>query len=140
MKRYITVSLISGVLFGIMDGLINGNSMAVQLLEVYRPIARTSVNFAAGIMIDLAYGFLLAGLFLLLYESLPGKTRVLKGVSFGLILWFLRVVMSTASQWMMFEVPGSLLAYSAAAGMVEMVVLGVLYGLTLKPRKLSGEG
>lgn len=133
MLRYIVVSVISGVLFGIMDGLINVNSMAVKLYEIYKPIARTSVNFAAGMMIDLAYGFLLAGLFLLLYESLPGKTGGLKGVSFGLIAWFLRVVMNTASQWMMFEIPSNLLVYLAAAGLGEMVVLGVLYGLTLQP-------
>ena len=94
MLRYIVVSVISGVLFGIMDGLINANSMAVKLYEIYKPIARTSVNFAAGMMIDLAYGFLLAGLFLLLYESLPGKTGGLEGGQF----WIDRLVSSCGDE------------------------------------------
>ena len=73
------------------------------------------------------------GLFLLLYESLPGETGLLKGVSFALLAWFFRVVMYAASQWMMFNVPAELLLYSLLTGLAEMLILGILYGLTLKP-------
>ena len=75
----------------------------------------------------------MAGVFLLLYRSLPGQTGLLKGVSFAVLVWFFRVVMSTASQWMMFRVPVETSLYSLVAGLGEMLVLGVLYGLTLKP-------
>ncbi len=130
--RYITVSVVSGILFGVLDGVINANPLAQRMYEVYKPIAKVSINIYAGILIDLAYGFILAGLFLLLYKSLPGRTGIVKGVSFALLAWFFRVVMYTASQWMMFKVPGEALIYSLAAGLVEMLVLGMLYGLTLK--------
>src|SRR4030043_1260696 len=100
MTSYILVNIISGILFGILDGLINANPIANKLYEVYKPIAKTSVNFVAGMIIDLAYGFILAALFLLLYPSLPGEAGLLKGVSFALLVWFLRVVMNIASQWM----------------------------------------
>jgi hypothetical protein len=135
MTNYLIVSVISGILFGVLDGLINANPIAVRLFEVYRPIARTSVNFVAGIFIDLAYGFILAGLFLLLYPSLPGGSGLVKGVSFGLIFWFARVVMSVASQWMMFKVPAKTLLYSLLAGLGEILILGIFYGLTLQPLK-----
>lgn len=135
MSTYLIVSLISGILFGILDGLINANPIAVRLFEVFKPIARTSLNFLAGIIIDLAYGFILAGLFLLLYPSLPGEVGLVKGVSFALIAWFLRVVMSVASQWMMYKVPGKTLLYSLLTGLGEMLLLGILYGLTLQPAK-----
>jgi hypothetical protein len=135
MTRYILVSLISGVLFGLMDGLISANPLAVKLFEVYRPIAKTSLNFVAGMLIDLAYGFILAGLFLLLYPSLPGGSGFTKGLSFGLLVWFLRVVMSVASHWMMYKVPLNTLLYSLLAGLGEMVILGILYGLALEPAK-----
>jgi hypothetical protein len=133
MTNYILVSIISGILFGLLDGLINANPTAVKLYEVYRPIAKTSLNFVAGILIDLAYGFILAGLFLLLYPSLPGETGLAKGVSFGLLVWFLRVVMSVASQWMMYKVPSITLLYTLLAGLGEMLILGILYGLALRP-------
>lgn len=133
MATYIIVSIVSGILFGVMDGLINANPMATRLYEVYKPIAKPSLYFIAGIIIDLAYGFILAGLFLMLYQSLPGANGLIKGVCFGLIAWFLRVAMSVASQWMMYKVPTKTLIYTLFAGLAEMLVLGILFGLTLHP-------
>jgi hypothetical protein len=133
MTTYVIVAGVSGILFGVMDAAINANPVAQRLLEVYRPIARTSLSPVAGIVIDLAYGFVMAGVFLLLYRSLPGASGLLKGVSFALIAWFFRVVMSVASQWMMFRVPTRTLLYSLVTGLGEMLMLGILYGMTLKP-------
>ncbi len=133
MAKHIVVSVVSGILFGVMDGLINANPFAQKLLKVYQPIAKTSINAPAGMVIDLIYGFILTGLFLLLYQSLPGQTRLLKGLSFAAIAWFFRVAMSAASSWMMFDIPASTLIYSLLTGLGEMLVLGVLFGLTLKP-------
>ena len=133
MIRYIIVSVVSGVFFGILDGVIHANPLAQRLYSVYKPIARTSINPLAGMAIDLVYGFILAGVFLLLYKSLPGATGLVKGVSFAVLVWFFRVVMAAASQWVMFNVPLETSLYSMVAGLVEMLILGVLYGLTLKP-------
>jgi hypothetical protein len=133
MTNYILISVISGILFGVLDGLINANPLANKLFEVYKPIAKTSVNFVAGILIDLAYGFILSALFLLAYPGLPGEVGLAKGVSFALIVWFFRVVMNAASQWMMFKVPLKTLLYTLLAGLVEMLILGTLYGLALHP-------
>lgn len=133
MARYIIVSVVSGFLFGILDAAINANSVAQRLYEVYRPIARTSLNPLAGLAIDLVFGFVMAAVFLLLYNSLPGETGLVKGVSFAFLAWFFRVVMATASQWAMFTVPAETLLYSLVAGLGEMLILGLFYGLTLKP-------
>jgi hypothetical protein len=130
---YILVSLVGGILFGLMDGFINANPLAVRLYAAYRPIARTSINAPAALVIDLAYGFIMAAIFLLLYRSLPGGVGIAKGLSFGLLVWFFRVVMNVASQWVMFTIPVPGLLYMAAAGLVEMLLLGVLFGLTLRP-------
>ena len=130
---YIIIGIISGILFGIMDGLINANPLAQRLYEVYKPIAKTAINVPAGIIIDLIYGFVMAGVFLLLYRSLPGNTGLLKGISFALLIWFFRVLMSAISGWMMFNVPIRALIYSLTTGLGEMLILGILYGLTLKP-------
>ena len=74
MLRYLMVSVGSGILFGVLDGILNANSLARRLFAVYAPIARTSVNAPAGVLIDLGYGFALAGMFLLLYPCLPGPS------------------------------------------------------------------
>jgi hypothetical protein len=133
MAGTIIVSIVSGILFGIMDGIINANPLAVRLFEIYKPIARPSMNVVVGIVIDLLYGFILAGIFLLLYPSLPGEVGLVKGICFGLLIWFFRVVMSVMSQWMMYKVPVKTLLYSLVTGLVEMLILGILYGLALYP-------
>ncbi len=132
MIRYTIVSVVSGFLFGILDGLINANPLAQKLYEVYKPIVKTALNVPVGIVIDLVYGFAMAGIFLLLYKSLPGDTGLVKGISFALIIWFFRVVMYVASQWMMFNVPIEALLYTLGTGLIEMLILGIIYGLTLK--------
>jgi hypothetical protein len=133
MIRYLVVSALSGILFGILDAVINANPLAQRLFEVYKPIARTSVNPIAGIAIDLVYGFVMTGVFLLLYASLPGATGLVKGLSFAILVWFFRVVMQAAAHWVMFNVPLKTLLYSLVAGLGEMLILGVLYGLALNP-------
>jgi len=133
MIRYIIVSVAGGILFGVLDGVTNANPLAQRLYEAYKPIAKSSVNPLAGMAIDLAYGFIMAALFLLLYKSLPGEAGWVKGISFGLLAWFFRVAMSVASQWMMFNVPSNALLYTLATGLGEMLVLGILYGITLRP-------
>ena len=133
-RRYVIVGLSSGILFGVLDAVINANSLAQRLYEVYRPIARASVNAPVGVAIDLAYGFVLAGIFLLLYASLPGGAGWVKGISFGLLASFFGVVMASISSWMMFNVPAATLAYTLLTGLGEMLALGILYGLTLRPK------
>ena len=132
MWRYIIVSIGGGILFGVLDGVINANPLAQRLYQVYGPIMKKSINPVAGIAIDLAYGFIMAAVFLLLYQSLPGQSGLVKGLSFGMIVWFFRVVMSAASTWVMFTVPANTILYNLVTGLGEMLVLGTLYGLTLK--------
>ena len=133
MIRYAIVSVLSGILFGILDGLINANPLAQKLYEVYKPIAKTSINPIAGMAIDIVYGFVMAGAFMVLYRSLPGEAGIVKGISFALVVWFFRVVMYVATQWMMFNVPPAALIYTLLSGLGEMLILGILYGSTLKP-------
>ena len=133
MVRYIIASIVSGILFGAMDGLINANPLGRRLYEVYKPIAKTSVNVPAGVMIDIVYGFAMAGAYLLLYRGLPGEAGLVKGISFAALAWFFRVVMSVISGWMMFKVPARTLIYTLVTGFGEMLVLGILYGLVLIP-------
>jgi len=133
MLRYFIVSIVNGILFGILDGVINANPFARKLFEAYKPIAKTSVNAPAGIVIDLAYGLIMGLVFLILYKSLPGNTGLAKGIVFALIVWFFRVLMNVLSTCMMFNVPASTLLYLAVSGLIEMLIIGIVYGLFLRP-------
>ena len=135
MLRYLVVSTVNGLLFGLIDAIINGNTFAQKLLEAYKPIAKTSVNAPAGILIDLMYGFAIGAIFLLFYPSLPGESGIVKGLVFALLLWFLRVFMNVASTWMTLNIPLKTLLYVLATGLIEMLVIGMVCGVFLKPIK-----
>jgi len=132
MVRYILVSFSSGILFGVMDGIINANPLARKLYKAFEPITKKNINVPAGITIDIVYGFLMAGLFLMINKSLPGESGIVRGLVFGLIVWFFRVAMQVVSQWMMYNIPVKALLYALICGLLEMLVLGILYGFTLK--------
>ena len=134
MIRYLIVSIFSGFVFGILDGIIHLNPIAQKLLLVFQPIARSSVNIQVGVAIDLMYGFILAGIFLILYKSIPGEKSWTKGLNYGLFIWFLRVVMYAMTTWMMFNVPKETLFYILFTGLGEMLVIGLIYGVLLKPK------
>ena len=132
MVRYILVSLSGGILFGAMDGLINANPVAHKLYKAFEPIAKKSINVPAGIAIDIVYGFVMAGIFMMVHKSLPGESGIIRGIAFGILLWFFRVVMQVASHWMMYNIPVKALLYTLICGLLEMLILGIYYEFTLK--------
>ncbi len=133
MITWLIVSIANGVLFGLFDGAINANPLAQKLFEVYKPISRASINVTAGILIDIGYGLVMGFLFLMLYKALPGDSGWTKGLVFGGIIWFFRALMGAVSSWMMYTIPVSALLYSAGAGLVEMLIIGLVFGIFLKP-------
>jgi hypothetical protein len=135
MVRFIIISLISGILFAVLDGFINGNPFAQTLMECYKPIAKPSVNIPVGIVIDIFYGFVMCGIFLLIYNSLPSENPLIKGIIYGLIIWFFRVIMSVLSVYMTQQVPAKTLVYILLTGLAEMLIIGIFYGLTIKSFK-----
>ena len=127
------VGLASGLVFAILDGVINANSVAQRLYSVYKPIARESVNAPLGLAFDLASGIIMAFLFVGLAPTLPGGWAT-KGIEFGLMAWFFRSVMGSASQLVMLQIPGSAILYGLLTGLTEMIALGLVYGALLARR------
>jgi hypothetical protein len=129
--RVVLVGVGAGVVFAILDGLLNANPIAQHVYAAYRPIARESVNAPLGLSFDIISGVVMAILFVALKPALPGGP-VAKGLAFGLTVWFFRVAMGVAAQAVMFKVPLSALAYTLVTGLVEMSILGSVYGFALR--------
>jgi hypothetical protein len=129
---YLMVGLASGIIFVLLDFVLNVNPLAQRVSAPYRPIARKAMPLAAAVVIDLLSGLAMAGIFLLLRAALPGGRVVGAGISFGFLVWFFRVLMSGLSQWVMFEIPFTTLLYSIGAGLVEMLILGLFYAAAFR--------
>jgi hypothetical protein len=140
MLRQVVVGLVAGVAFLILDGVLNANPVAQRMYAVYGPIARPSVNAVAGSVVDVAYGLILVALFVTLRHCLPGATSLTKGMSFGAMVWFLRVVMRVAGEWVMTTVPPSTHAYSLLSGLVQMLFVAGLIALLLPAQQTAMQG
>lgn len=132
MKRFVFAAIVTGILFATMDGLINGNPYAASLMECFKPIAKPSVNMIAGLVADLLYGIVISGIFIVLRPSIPGQNYLIKGLMYGLGIWFFRVVMLVISYSLMFRIPSETLIYLLVTGLFEMLILGLVNGLILK--------
>ncbi len=128
---YILVTFLGSLGFG--DGRDRFDANPLSLFQVYKPFARTAVDRGQVLLVDWLYTFVLAGIFLLLFKSLPGKIGFVQGISYGVIVWFCRVVVDVGSQWVFFDVPGTALVYTLFVGLLQMVVLGAFFGLLLDP-------
>jgi hypothetical protein len=133
--RILWVGVVVGVVFVILDVVLNANPLGAQALEFYAPIARDEVLMPVGIVSDLVSGFLIVLFFTLFYSSLPSSSGIVKGIIFGLIVSFLRVVMNVAASITMFQVPMISALYALGAGILEMTILGFLAGLLYRPRQ-----
>ena len=129
--RVVFIGLIAGLLFAVADALINANPLAQDLYDVYRPIARSSINAPLGLAFDLISGIVMSFLFVVLRSALPGGV-VTKGMAFGAIAWFFRVAMGSAAQLVMFRMTAPALLYGLFTGLAEMLILGIFYGVLLK--------
>lgn len=127
------VGLAAGLAFAVLDAVINANHLAQRLYAAYRPVMRASANAGLGITLDLVFGLTMAFLFVALTPAFPDHWLT-KGLAFGVIAWFFRVVMSAASQIVMFQVSLSATLYTLATGLAEMLLLGLLYAVLLRPR------
>jgi len=128
LTRMLLAGIVTGVLFMVLDGLIGFASNRVLKRYVDLPIWRTQFNPAATAAVDLIYGLILAAIFATIHAGIPGE-GLAKGVFFGVILWFLRVVMMVSSVRAMLNVPDPVLAYWLMSGLMEMLVLGGVLGL-----------
>jgi len=135
MRRQICAGLVAGLAFLVLDGVMNANPLAQRLYAAYQPIARSSVNAAAGSVIDLAFGVILAVLFVRLRPSLPGRTPLMKALSFGVMVWFLRVCMRVAGEFVVTVVPTSTHVYTLVAGLVQILIVASIIALLVpEPR------
>jgi len=127
MLTYLIAGFAGGVIFVLLDFVLNVNPLAQRLAQPYKPIARKAMPLAAAILIDVLSSLAMAGIFLMLRPAFPGSKIVGAGLSFGLLAWFFRVLMGSLSHWIMFETPPTTHLYAIAAGLLEMVALGLFY-------------
>jgi len=85
-------------------------------------IWQTPLNITAGMIFDIVNGFILVLVFTFIYDGIRGKGWK-KGLNYGIIVGLFRVLMSTFSSIVMYNIPLILNITTLITGFVEVLLL-----------------
>ena len=128
MKRFIFAGVAASVLFLVLDALLGtaGGYIGAQFFGVpSEQPPGIEAKIALGLVFELVNGFMLTLIYAIIQPGLPGRGWR-KGISYGLIVWGLRVVMWAFSTYMMTSMPPILILITVVTGLVEVLILGVI--------------
>ena len=127
-KRLIVAGIVTSVLFLVLD-MVLGTAGGFIGAEVFSVPVEQPPGFEAkvkfGLIFELMNGFMLAVIYAVIHPSLPGRGWK-KGISYGLIVWGLRVVMGAFSTYMMTDMSPILIAITVVTGLIEVLILGIV--------------
>ena len=133
--RFLTAGLVSSLLFAVLDmafGVLGGLvGSKVFGLPAAQP-AGFEQKTRLALVFEVVNGFMLALIYALIQTSLPGQGWV-KGISYGLIVWGLRVVMWAFSTYVMTDMPPVTIGINVVTGLVEVLILGVVIAAIYGP-------
>jgi hypothetical protein len=127
-KRLLVAGIVVSVLFLVFD-MVLGAAGGFIGAEVFGLPVEQPPGFEAkikfGLIFELVNGFMLAVIYAVIHPSLPGQGWK-KGISYGLIVWGLRVVMWAFSTYMMTDMPPILIAITVVTGLIEVLILSIV--------------
>ena len=124
-KSFVLCSMVTGILFIFFDMLIGIGTSRVFAPYSELAIWKTPPNVVAGVVFDLINGFILTAVYMTIYNGLPGLGWQ-KGLNYGLIVGLFRVVMTSFSSIVMYNIPVILVGTGLITGYVEIVLLCVI--------------
>ena len=131
-KRFVIAGFVASILFLLLDAIFGMLSGIIGQQVFGIPASQPdSAKMTAGVLFELVNGFILALIYAVIYTALPGKGW-LKGISYALIVWGLRVVMWAFSTYMMTNMSPVLISITVVTGLIEMLVICIVIAAIYK--------
>jgi hypothetical protein len=136
-KRLIVAGIVASVLFLVLDAVFGVAGGAIGESVFGLPAGQPDESkMMVGLVFELINGFMLAVVYAVIYDSLPGEGWR-KGIGYGLIVWGLRVVMWAFSTYVMTDMSPVLIGISLVTGLVEVLILCIVIAAIYR---VSGRG
>jgi hypothetical protein len=142
-KRLVVAGIVASVLFLVLDAALGtaGGFIGAEAFDLpveQPPGIEAKMKF--GLIFELINGFMLTVIYAVIHPSLPGRGWK-KGISYGLLVWGLRVVMGAFSTYMMTDTPPILIAINVIMGLIEVMILCIVIAAIYKaPERNAQEG
>ena len=126
-KRFLVAGIAASVLFLVLDAILGmaGGFIGTKVFGLpfeQPPGIEAKIKF--GLIFELINGFMLAAIYAVIHPSLPGQGWK-KGISYGLLVWGLRVVMGAFSTYMMTDISPASTSIGVVTGLIEVLILGI---------------
>jgi hypothetical protein len=132
-KRLVMTGIVTAILFLVLDMVLGaGGGLMAQALGV--PSTQPSgieAKIPFGLIFEVVNGFMLAVIYAIIQPSLPGRGWQ-KGLSYGLVVWGLRVVMWAFSTYMMTDMSPILIVITVITGLIEVLILGIVIAIVYR--------
>jgi zinc transporter ZupT len=135
-KRMLITGITVGILFIILDMVFAIVTSPIYSSYSNLPIWKNPPNVAAGIIFDIANGFILVIVYAMIYNGIP-KTGWKKGLNYGVMVGLFRVLMSTFSTTVMYEIPLMIVVTNLFTGFLEIVVLCIMLSIIYEKKTIS---
>jgi hypothetical protein len=136
-KRLIVAGIAASVLFLVLDAVLGmaGGFIGAQVFGLpFEQPPGIEAKMKFGLIFELINGFMLAVIYAVIHPSLPGRGWK-KGISYGLIVWGLRVVMWAFSTYMMTDMAPVSIVINVVTGLIEVLILGIVIAVVYKARR-----
>jgi hypothetical protein len=134
-KRLVIAGIVTSVLFLVLDAVFGVAGGMIGTLIFGLPAAQPDESkMMITPVFELINGFMLATVYAVIYDGLPGEGWK-KGISYGLIVWGLRVVMWAFSTYIMTDMPPILIGITVVTGLVEVLILCVVIAAIYRASK-----
>jgi cellulose synthase/poly-beta-1,6-N-acetylglucosamine synthase-like glycosyltransferase len=127
-KRLVVAGIVASVLFLVLDAALGtaGGFIGAEAFDLpFEQPPGIEAKMKFGLIFELINGFMLAVIYAVIHPSLPGQGWK-KGISYGLIVWGLRVVMWAFSTYMMTDMAPVLIVINGVTGLIEVLILGIV--------------
>jgi hypothetical protein len=129
-KRLVVTGIVAAILFLVLDMVLGaGGGLITQAFDAsiaQPPGIEAKIKF--GLIFEVVNGFMLALIYAIIQPSLPGRGWQ-KGLSYGLLVWGLRVVMWAFSTYMMTDMSPILIVITVITGLIEVLILGIVIAI-----------
>jgi hypothetical protein len=136
-KRLIVAGIVASVLFLVLDAVLGmaGGFIGAQVFGLpFEQPPGIEAKMKFGLVFELINGFMLAVIYAVIHPSLPARGWK-KGISYGLIVWGLRVVMWAFSTYMMTDMAPVSIAINVVTGLIEILILGIVIAVIYEARR-----
>lgn len=131
-KRLIAAGLAASLLFLVLDALFGVLSGIIGATVFGNPAIQPPMHKQTlGLLFELINGFMLAVIYAIVHPALPGQGWT-KGLSFGLIVWGLRVVMWAFTTYMLTDMAPIMIGLAVFTGLIEMLIICVVIAAIYK--------